>query len=148
VAVKEYLVWLDQSGALGAPFVLREVDDEHLFVVADRPNLFQTLQEYLDAWHDVRHSSKYNTQQAHERNAVRVCFWLLRLCVTVPVRCCSPLLPSPSLCALSVRPSVCSFVLPQANSFSAAQQQAVTAAQQQASQAHLPPAAQRQRQGE
>jgi TFIIH basal transcription factor complex TTD-A subunit len=108
VAVKEYLVWLDQSGALGAPFVLREVDDEHLFVVADRPNLFQTLQEYLDAWHDVSHSSKHNTRRAQERNAVRVCFRSLRPCASVTARCCS------SLCRLllcAVHLSACLSVL-------------------------------------
>jgi hypothetical protein len=51
VGVKEYLVWLDASGAVES-FILREVDDTHLFV-AERPNLFTELQEFLDAWHDA-----------------------------------------------------------------------------------------------
>jgi hypothetical protein len=49
VGVKEYLVWLERSGAI-AKFILKEIDDHHLFVAA-RDNLFEELQEYLDAWH-------------------------------------------------------------------------------------------------
>jgi hypothetical protein len=52
VGVKEYLVWLERSGAI-ATFILKEVDDHHLFV-ASRPRLFEELQEYLDAWHGQR----------------------------------------------------------------------------------------------
>jgi hypothetical protein len=51
VGVKEYLVWLDASGAVES-FILREIDDRHLFVT-ERENLFTELQEFLDAWHDV-----------------------------------------------------------------------------------------------
>jgi len=60
VGVKEYLVWLDQSGAVES-FVLREVDDKHLFVV-DRPNLFEELQAFLDAWHDANSFSAAQQQ--------------------------------------------------------------------------------------
>lgn len=50
VGVKEYLVWLDRSGIIPS-FLLFEIDDRHLFVQS-RPNLFEELQECLDAWMD------------------------------------------------------------------------------------------------
>lgn len=50
VGVKEYLVWLERSGAI-ASFIIKEIDDQHLFV-AVRPMLFEELQVFLDAWHD------------------------------------------------------------------------------------------------
>lgn len=42
VGVKEYLVWLEKSGAI-APFIKMEIDDTHLFV-EPRPHLFEELQ--------------------------------------------------------------------------------------------------------
>ena len=55
VGVKEYLVWLEKSGAI-ASFIRCEIDDTHLFV-EPRPRLFEELQEYLDAW-SVRNRSE------------------------------------------------------------------------------------------
>lgn len=62
VGVKEYLVWLERSGAI-ASFILKEIDDHHLFV-ASRPHLFEELQEYLDAWHDANSFSATQHAQA------------------------------------------------------------------------------------
>ena len=56
VGVKEYLVWLERSGAI-ASFIIKEIDDRNLFV-AQRPMLFEELQEYLDAWHGKKNSMR------------------------------------------------------------------------------------------
>lgn len=44
-AVKQFLVHLDETGAVGQRFIISDLDDTHLFIIAD---VLDYLQEKLD----------------------------------------------------------------------------------------------------
>ncbi|XP_050525930.1 general transcription factor IIH subunit 5 [Daktulosphaira vitifoliae] len=44
-SMKQFLLQLDQTNALGKKFILQELDDEHLFVSSD---VLETLEDRVD----------------------------------------------------------------------------------------------------
>ncbi|XP_041534365.1 general transcription factor IIH subunit 5-like [Microtus oregoni] len=40
-AMKQFLLYLDESSALGKKFIIQDIDDTHVFVIADLVNVLQ-----------------------------------------------------------------------------------------------------------
>lgn len=40
-AMKQFLLYLDESNALGKKFIIQDIDDTHVFVIAELVNILQ-----------------------------------------------------------------------------------------------------------
>ncbi|KAK1337902.1 hypothetical protein QTO34_001003 [Cnephaeus nilssonii] len=46
-AMKQFLLYLDESNALGKKFIIQDIDDTHVFVIAELVNVLQERVEVL-----------------------------------------------------------------------------------------------------
>uniref|UniRef100_A0A8D0UC67 General transcription and DNA repair factor IIH subunit TFB5 n=1 Tax=Sus scrofa TaxID=9823 RepID=A0A8D0UC67_PIG len=49
-AMKQFLLYLDESNALGKKFIIQDIDDTHVFVIAELVNVLQERGEKNISW--------------------------------------------------------------------------------------------------